>query len=574
MAAGAKEMLLGESLLQAGNITQDQLQIGLIEQSRQDRPLGDLLVSLGFLDEGALQQQLAQQHGIPPLTDTDWQAKLGSQPFPPQPFPRAVAERYRMLYWQDSNGHNQLATAHTKPNQVLQEALKHGIQQPIALWLATASSIRAGHERVYPASNTVAAMRWQVREDGVGGEASGTAVDLVDELLQLAIRAQASDIHLQPEQYFVRVRLRRDGQLVTLRELHKTAWPSLLVRIKLLAELNITESRLPQDGRMRYELNGHSVDMRLSTQPTLYGENLVIRLLDRPNHLLDIGALGFESHLAAQLRQFAQHPQGLIVISGPTGSGKTTTLYALLQGLDSRRCNIMTLEDPVEAVLGGIRQTPIREEIGFGFADGIRALMRQDPDVIMVGEIRDEATAHMALRAALTGHLVLTTLHSHDSLGIVSRLLDFGVAPGLLAESWRAGLAQRLLRRLCPDCAAPQPITHAAIDCYHQAQLTPPDRLSLPTGCPACDHSGYRGRLAVGELLPISATLSDLIASGANRQLLRQQALQDGQRTLRQQGLTLAATGQTSLAEVERWLPSFDNPAAQAPPLRTTAWAA
>jgi general secretion pathway protein E/type IV pilus assembly protein PilB len=576
--------LLGQALLQAKQITPDQLAIALAEQARQpdgqQKPLGELLLTLGFVTEEGLWPVLASLQQLPYRPHQDWQAWVADQPFG-----RMVAERFLMISWQ-RDGQTHLATAYPKPAMALREAVRHGLTAghsghsagghgagghstagDIHLHLACPSAIRAAHAKAYPNEQAVSAMRWQVSE---GGENS--AVDLVDEILQLAIRTNASDIHLQPEQAFVRIRLRQDGRLVTVRELHKERWAGLLVRLKLLAEMNITESRLPQDGRLSYSINGRAVDMRVATQPTLHGENLVVRLLDRPDRLLAMTELGFEANLAAKLTQLSHYPQGLMVISGPTGSGKTTTLYALLRGLDAQQRNIMTLEEPVEAVLAGVRQTPVRDDIGFGFAEGIRALMRQDPDVIMVGEIRDEDTAHMALRAALTGHLVLTTLHSHDSIGIVSRLLDFGVAPGLLAESWLAGLAQRLLRRLCESCMIAQPLSPAQAKLYELAGLSAPSHHHQAVGCPLCDDTGYRGRLAVGELLPVSPTLADLIASSANRKLLRAQALMDGQLNLRQQGLMLAATGQTSLAEVERVLPAAmsmaENIAETASPLK------
>ena len=361
------------------------------------------------------------------------------------------------------------------------------------------------------------------------------ARQLLDAFIADAVRLAASDIHFEPEAGFTRVRYRIDGWLRAIHRLPPSVWQALLVCLKLRAGLDIADSRSPQDGRFSADLAGRSVDFRVASLPTLHGENLVIRILDRQRSLLTIDALGLDDDSLGQLARIHRKPEGLLVVTGPTGSGKTTTLYSLLMAASHPGVNVMTLEDPVEHPLPLIRQTPVCEAVRLDFAHGIRSLLRQDPDIVMIGEIRDADSAAMAFRAAMTGHQVYTTLHANSALAALPRLLDLGLSPLTLAGSLNGIIAQRLLRRLCPACRSQHE------DGHWQA-----------SGCADCDWQGYRGRQAVMEIVRITPALADLIAAGASPERLREAATAAGYIPLAERAKALAIQGQTSLSEVRR----------------------
>jgi general secretion pathway protein E len=363
---------------------------------------------------------------------------------------------------------------------------------------------------------------------------------MINALLAQALRDQASDIHIEPFEDHSVVRFRLDGSLSDVARPHRALHAAMASRIKIMASLDIAEKRIPQDGRISLRLGGRPVDVRVSTLPTSHGERVVLRLLDKEAARLDLSVLGMAADTLAAVDRVIAEPHGILLVTGPTGSGKTTTLYAALSRLDAAGSNIMTVEDPVEYHLPGIGQIQVNPRIDMGFARALRAILRQDPDVIMIGEIRDLETAQIAVQASLTGHLVLATLHTNDAVSAVTRLVDMGVEPFLLASSLLAVMAQRLVRRLCPACRRPS-AGGAGAELHYQ-----------PVGCAQCNQLGYRGRYGVYELLRIDNEMQRLIHGGASEQLLRAHAQQQGMRSLRDDGLCRVRAGETSLAEVLR----------------------
>jgi general secretion pathway protein E/type IV pilus assembly protein PilB len=376
-------------------------------------------------------------------------------------------------------------------------------------------------------------------------------VRLVGALLVDAVKRGASDIHFEPEYAFLRIRYRIDGVLEQIRSLHKTYWPGIAVRLKVISGMNIAETRAPQDGRLSLNLNGRPIDFRVATQPTIHGENIVLRVLDREKSIISLDRMGLSQETQDKLKLMMARPEGILIITGPTGSGKTTTLYSMLSHLNDDTVNIMTLEDPVEYPVAMMRQTSVNELVKMDFANGIRSMMRQDPDIILVGEIRDRETADMAFRAAMTGHQVFTTLHTNSALGAFPRLLDIGILPDIMAGNIIGVVAQRLVRLLCPHCKepyAPGPEEKNLLG------LAPDDgsQVYRATGCPRCAHKGYRGRMALLEMLRMDGDLDELVARRATARELRNVALEKGFCTLADDGLRRVLEGRTSLAEVSR----------------------
>jgi general secretion pathway protein E len=374
-------------------------------------------------------------------------------------------------------------------------------------------------------------------EDLLENQDDAPVIRFINALLTQALRDGASDIHIVPFETRSVVRLRVDGTLRDLIEPARALHGAIVSRVKIMAQLDIAEKRLPQDGRITLRIAGKAVDVRVSTIPTGHGERLVLRLLDKQAGRLDLTKLGMDDTTLAQMDKLIREPHGIVLVTGPTGSGKTTTLYAALARLDATALNIMTVEDPVEYDLDGISQTPVNTRIDMSFARALRTILRQDPDVVMIGEIRDLETAQIAVQASLTGHLVFATLHTNDAVSAVSRLVDMGVEPFLLASSLLGVGAQRLVRRLCMDCRKPSPIDAN----FYTAQ-----------GCPACNGTGYRGRTGIYELLSVDDALRKLIHDRASEQSLREYAVAHGMRSLRDDGMRWAQQGFISLEEVMR----------------------
>lgn len=376
-------------------------------------------------------------------------------------------------------------------------------------------------------------------------------IKFVNNLLELALMQGASDIHIEPLEKVTRVRLRIDGFLYTALEVAGSNHNAIVSRIKIISSLDIAERRLPQDGRVDLEIGGRKVDLRISTLPVIHGERVVIRILDKAQGLLNLQGLEFAEANLSAYRKIISAPHGMILLTGPTGSGKSTTLYATLAQLNDETKNIITIEDPVERTLEGVQQIAVNNKAGLTFATGLRSIVRQDPNIIMVGEIRDGETARIGIQAALTGHLVFSTLHTNNAIGAITRLLDIGIEPFLVAAALRGVVAQRLVRRICPHCREQYPASEAELAILRREAGT---RLTLyrGRGCEQCNYTGYQGRLAVQEVLPLTEELQNLIAKGVEEQALLAQAVKNGFTTIKDDGVAKVLAGHTTLQELLR----------------------
>lgn len=378
----------------------------------------------------------------------------------------------------------------------------------------------------------------------------GSVVQQVNRIIHEAIESGVSDIHLEPYEAQFRLRYRLDGVLRQHGTIGLKQKDAVISRVKIMAQLDIAEKRRPQDGRIRIERGGRSVDLRVSTLPTDFGEKIVLRILDKKEQQLNLEALGFDQQNLDTFRKAIHHPYGMVLVTGPTGSGKTTSLYAALNELNSQQVNITTIEDPIEYNLEGINQTHVRSEIGVTFSHALRSILRQDPNIIMVGEIRDKETAEIAIRAALTGHLVFSTLHTNDAPSAIARLLDMGVEPFLVASSVRLVMAQRLVRKVCNSCAVEadydeDPVKELGLEGFGH-------NLRKGGGCESCSGTGYKGRTALIELMPLSEKLTELISSGGGTGQLKDQAQKEGMITLREAGIEKVKQGISTPEEVIR----------------------
>ena len=560
MAEQRKKLRLGELLVQQGLITTDQLSIVLAEQRHNNIPMGRLLVRLGFVTESAIRDVMARTIGQEAIDLAQVVADPEALKFVPQDF----ARRNRVLPIAYDPAEQLLTVATTEIfNVVAMDQLRAvlGSQIEIKTQLAAEAQLEDRIDQFYGYELSVDGILKEIETGeidyeslqavGGGDEYTQPMVRLVNALLVDAVKRGASDIHFEPEYAFLRIRYRIDGVLETVRSLHKTYLPGITVRVKVVSNMNIAETRAPQDGRLSLTLNGRPVDFRVSTQPTIYGENIVLRVLDREKSIISLDRMRLAKDALDKIEVMLARPEGILIVTGPTGSGKTTTLYSLLAQVNDETVNIMTLEDPVEYPLTLMRQTSVSEVARMDFADGIRSIMRQDPDIILVGEVRDKETAEMAFRAAMTGHQVFTTLHTNSALGAFPRLLDIGIQPDIMAGNIIGIIAQRLVRVLCNHCK------EAHAPSKEERLLLGPmgDRVSYlhrSVGCKNCDNKGYRGRTTVMELLVMDGDLDELVARRATTKELRTAALAKGFRSLASEGLQRVADGITSLAEVAR----------------------
>ena len=549
---------LCEILVNKGIITPDQLEIALVEQNNSREQPARILVRLGFVTEaiihdvigGAFGQQRVDLQSI--VADSEAIAMI----------PEEMARRLRVVpvSYDALRRVLKVALADTFDIVALDRVSAHlGGAAEVVPVLAAEADIENSIDRFYGYELSVDGILNEIETGELdyrslaaqSNEYSQPVVRLVNALLSDAVKRGASDIHFEPEQGFLRFRYRIDGVLRQVRSLHKNYWSALAVRVKVMAGLDIAESRLPQDGRISLTMSGRQVDFRVSTLPTLHGENIVLRVLDRQKGIVALDQLGLGEADLAALKRMVERPEGLILVTGPTGSGKTTTLYSILQYLNRESVNIMTLEDPVEYPTSMIRQTSANAAARLGFADGIRSILRQDPDIILVGEIRDEDTAAMAVRAAMTGHQVFATLHSNSAVGAIPRLLDIGVRPEILAGNIIGAIAQRLVRKLCNECK--EPVEMKRPQPANTIRDTD-DRLIVyrPVGCPACAGQGYRGRMALMEILPFDPDMDEMIARCGTFRELHGMAVAKGFRPLAESGKSSVIEGKTSLAEVAR----------------------
>ena len=549
---------IGQILIAQGILTEDQLRIALLEQLKTNQPVGKLLVNLGFVSEATLRDALSEKLGLQSVDLTQIVVDSGALKL----IPRDFARRHNIFPIALDRETRRLIVALSDINNVValdQVRAQFRGEIDIESRLAGETEIARAIELYYGHDFSIDGILHEIETGEVDYQslqASGDAysqpvVRLIAALLADAVERGASDIHFEPEQNFLRIRYRIDGVLRQIRSLHKTYWPAMAVRIKVMAKMNIAETRAPQDGRISLTLTGRQVDFRVASQATTHGENVVLRILDRQKGIVPLDGLGLEASQLALLKKMIARPEGIILVTGPTGSGKTTTLYSVLNHINNDGLNIMTLEDPVEYPMTLIRQTSVNEAAKMDFGNGIRSLMRQDPDVILVGEIRDEDTATMAFRAAMTGHQVYSTLHTNSAVGAIPRLLDIGIVPDIIAGNVIGIVAQRLIRRLCKHCK--QPYEANATECRLLA--LPPDRpqtLYRAVGCDHCDYQGYKGRIAIMEILKMDGDMDEMIANKATARQLQKAAIEKGFKTLSDDGIRRTLDGSTSLEELMR----------------------
>ena len=548
---------IGQILIDQGILTEDQLRIALLEQTKSHVPVGRLLVQLGFVSEATLRDALSEKLG---LQSVDL-AHIIVDPTALKMLPRELARRYRMFpVALDRQARKFIVALADTNNIVAVDQLRAHLRTDfeIELRLAGDSEIERAIEHYYGHEFSIDGILREIETGEVdytsvadGDEYSQPVVRLISALLADAVERGASDIHFEPEQNFLRIRYRIDGVLRQIRSLHKTYWPAMAVRLKVMSKMNIAETRAPQDGRISTTMSGRVVDFRVSSLPTTHGENVVLRILDRQKGIVPLERLGLDEGILEMLKRMLSRPEGIILVTGPTGSGKTTTLYSILNHINSDGVNIMTLEDPVEYPMTLIRQTSVADSAKLDFANGIRALMRQDPDAILVGEIRDEDTAEMAFRAAMTGHQVFSTLHTNSAVGAIPRLLDIGIVPDIMAGNIIGIIAQRLVRKLCRTCRQSYDP-----DVKERRLLgfspTEPAALFRAVGCEQCDYQGYRGRVSILEILKMDPAIDELIARRATAREILTAARTKGFKTLAEDGIRLVRAGVTSLDELMR----------------------
>ncbi|HEY6239627.1 MAG TPA: GspE/PulE family protein [Burkholderiales bacterium] len=549
---------IGQILISQGILTEDQLRIALLEQLKTHQPVGKLLVNLGFVSEATLRDALSEKLGLQSVDLT--QIVVDSMAL--KLVPRDFAKRHTIFPVALDREARKLIVALADTNNIVAlDQVRAQLRGEFALEtrLAGEGEIGRAIDQYYGHDFSIDGILHEIETGEIdyqslqatGDAYSQPVVRLISALLADAVERGSSDIHFEPEQNFLRIRYRIDGVLRQIRSLHKTYWPAMAVRIKVMSKMNIAETRAPQDGRISLTLTGRAVDFRVSSQVTTHGENIVLRILDRQKGIVPLDGLGLDASQLQLLKKMIARPEGIILVTGPTGSGKTTTLYSVLNHINNDGLNIMTLEDPVEYPMTLIRQTSVNEAAKMDFGNGIRSLMRQDPDVILVGEIRDEDTATMAFRAAMTGHQVYSTLHTNSAIGVIPRLLDIGIVPDILAGNIIGVVAQRLVRRLCKHCKQAHQANAGECTMLGAKPERPPT-LYRAVGCDQCDYQGYRGRMAIIEILKMDAELDELIAHRATGRELHKAALARGFRTLADDGARRVLDGSTALDELMR----------------------
>jgi len=554
------KMRLGDLLVHEGIISEPQLQQALTQQQQSGRKLGSTLTELNFLSEAQLLQFLAQQLNVPFLD-------IAQKPIDPkavQLLPEVQARRFRALVLEDRDDTVLLGMSDPADLAAMDQLAELLAPRQIELAVVRESQLIQAFDTLYRRTRQIESFATQLKaEHGDDSgldvsaldeqiDADNTIVKLLQSIFEDAVQVKASDIHIEPDDKVLRIRQRVDGVLQENILNQVSIASALVLRLKLMANLDISEKRLPQDGRFQINVKKHQIDVRISTMPVQYGESVVIRLLDQSAGLLRLEETGIPAPMLAKLRRIIQSPHGMILVTGPTGSGKTTTLYGLLSELNQAGSKIITVEDPVEYRLPRINQVQVNHKIGLSFSNVLRTTLRQDPDIIMVGEMRDQETAEMGLRGALTGHLVLSTLHTNDAVTSTLRLIDMGAAPYLVASALRAIVAQRLVRRLCDYCKQPyQPDELESSWLRHHKTSVAAKYWHAP-GCQSCNHSGYKGRLGVFELLMITKPLADALRRSDTEAFANLAHHSADFTSLGTMALQYAQQGVTSLDEVIR----------------------
>src|SRR5690625_6338 len=541
---------LGDLLVDAGLITPEQLQKALAEKA-PDEKLGDTLLREGYITELQLIEVLEFQLGVPHINIHQYPIEQETI----QLVPKELAKRFQVMPIRTEG--NQLFVAMADPMDYFAiEELRMATGFQIVPGIATKDSLQRTIAKYYDFQESLdealddITPEESVEEAGITDEDS-PVVRLVNQIISNAVTQRASDIHFDPHELELLIRYRIDGVLMTERTLPKHMQNVMIARLKIMANLNITESRLPQDGRIKMTVNFKPIDIRISTLPSVHGEKIVMRILDLSSALDRLDKIGFTEKNEQIFRTMISKPNGIVLITGPTGSGKSSTLYAALNQLNNDAVNIITIEDPVEYQLAGVNQVHVNEAIGMTFARGLRSILRQDPDIVMIGEIRDFETAQIAIRASLTGHLVLSTLHTNSAVAALTRLIDMGVEPFLIASSLSGVVAQRLVRRVCRDCAVEEAPTEREQELFSQANIEI-EKLLRGRGCPSCNQTGYRGRIAIHEVLTIDDDIRQLIMEAASASKIRQYVRERGMLFLQDDGLKKVQEGITTTEEVLR----------------------
>jgi general secretion pathway protein E len=560
MAISIATRLLGQILLEAGLTTPELLERALERTRATGERIGEALVALGAVGRDDVLRALARQHNLPYLNRDELPVPL--------PIIKNLSPKYLRQYRVcpvSIEGHTLTVATADPTNLIVLDDLQQNVPMQIRLAVSPEDGILDAIERTFVGAVSSLARIVEGMDDKLPGDEGdenvkqlrdmafeAPVVRVVNLLIENAIAAEASDIHVEPFEDSLRIRYRIDGVLYDQESPPRRLQAAVTSRIKLMAEMNIAERRLPQDGRVRVSIQGRRVDIRVSTVPTVHGESIVMRLLDRTTIFLPLEHLGFGPETEAQIDRLIRRPHGIVLVTGPTGSGKTTTLYAALDKINAPDKKIITVEDPVEYQLKGINQIPVKPKIGLTFATGLRHIVRQDPDVIMVGEIRDLETAEIAIQAALTGHMVFSTLHTNDAPGAITRLQDMGAEPYLIASVLTGALAQRLVRRVCQSCRTPyeaDPADLLALGVSLSANRGP---LFRGAGCTDCRGTGYRGRTGIYELFAVNEDVRSLILRKAATSEIRRYAVDRGMLTLRVDGWAKARAGMTTIDEVFR----------------------
>ena len=544
---------LGELLQESGLVSFEQLNIALELQKHSHKKIGEILVEQGFVSEKQIIEVLEFQMGIPHV-DLE---KTHIEPGIPRLISEKLARRNQLIPIKLEE--DLLTVAMADPLNIFAIddiriatgkrihpviASKEDIQNAIGLFYEKESAERALEE--FDDTYTTDLFE-ELDEETLANIESAPVVKLLNSIIRQAIKLKASDIHVEPLEKSLRVRFRIDGELQEIMNPQKTSLSAVVTRVKIMGRMNIAEKRVPQDGRVEMEIDGHDIDMRIAVMPTVYGEKVVIRLLDRSTVLLDKHELGFSDENMETFEKIIRHPHGIILVTGPTGSGKTTTLYTVLQELNRINSNIITVEDPVEYRINGINQSQVNIKAGLTFASGLRSILRQDPDIIMIGEIRDTETAQIAVRAAITGHLVLTTLHTNDTVSTISRLMDMEIEPYLISSSLVGIMAQRLVKKICSNCKEayePDYIEKKMLDLENGSVIY------RGKGCNACNHTGYKGRTGIHEILPVTDKIKTMIDQRESLDKIKQEALSEGMVTLRYSCKELVLKGITTVDEM------------------------
>jgi type IV pilus assembly protein PilB len=540
---------LGDLLLENGLITEEQLEEALFEQKKSGLPLGTILTQKGIITEQQLIEAIEFQLGVPHVKLENFLIEKEVIDLVPE----ELARRYKVMPLKKRGNRLTLAMADPLDYFAIDD-IRMTVGMSIDPVIATRSSLDQAIEKYYGFQHSLTEVLKDVSVDEMTEEQvrsdDAPIVRMVNQLIEQAVEERASDIHIDAQRTEVVVRFRIDGELHTQMRLPKHLQSVLTARIKIMASLNIAERRLSQDGRIQLQVRGRMIDLRVATLPTIFGEKVVLRILDKQN-LLQVEQLGFSEKNLQLFKEMIESAHGIILVTGPTGSGKSSTLYAALQKLNSEQKNLITIEDPVEYQLDGINQVQVNPAAGLTFAAGLRSILREDPNIIMIGEIRDQETAEIAFRAALTGHLVLSTLHTNDAPSTITRLIDMGIEPYLIASTLRGVVAQRLVRKICTQCReeyVPSPYETALLEECGLSAGT----LWRGRGCRTCHQTGYRGRLAIHELLPVDGQIRNFVRENKPADVYREWAEKHGYRNMLADGMGKVIQGLTTFDEVLR----------------------